>query len=180
MKKNKSSISKARSYAEIGEFWDKHDLSDYWGKTRKVKFDVVLEPEATYYPVQKDLAEEIKSVARKQGVTFDTLGSVDAGGTNLDTVLAVYIGPSISQLIQVAANDDYYPFTHVVSTSMTYGQERGNPFRNYYPLPLSGPSILRFNATAGTTYYIAVDSMVGRLIRNSAQPLAGCRKPDRD
>jgi CopG antitoxin of type II toxin-antitoxin system len=73
MRKSKSSISKARSYAEIGEFWDKHDLSDYWSKTRKVKFDVVLEPEATYYPVQKDLAEEIKSVARKQGVTFDTL-----------------------------------------------------------------------------------------------------------
>ena len=52
MKRGKSSISKARSYAEIGEFWDKQDLSDYWGKTRKVKFDVVLDPEATYYPVQ--------------------------------------------------------------------------------------------------------------------------------
>jgi hypothetical protein len=73
MKKNKSSISKARSYAEIGEFWDKHDLSDYWGKTRKVKFDVVLEPEATYYPVQKDLSEKIQSEARKQGVSSDTL-----------------------------------------------------------------------------------------------------------
>ena len=73
MKKNKSSISKARSYAEIGEFWDKHDLSNYWGKTRKVKFDVVLEPEATYYPVQKDLSEKIKSEARKQGVSSDTL-----------------------------------------------------------------------------------------------------------
>jgi hypothetical protein len=36
---------------------------------------VVLDPEATYYPV-KDLAEEIKSVARKQGVTFDTLSTV--------------------------------------------------------------------------------------------------------
>jgi len=73
MKKSKSSISKARSYAEIGEFWDKHDLSDVWPKTRKVKFEVVLEPEATYYPVEKDLAEKIKSVARKQGVPSDTL-----------------------------------------------------------------------------------------------------------
>jgi hypothetical protein len=73
MKKNKSSISKARSYAEIGEFWDEHDLSDYWHKTRKVKFDVVLEPEATYYPVQKDLSEKIQSEARKQGVSSDTL-----------------------------------------------------------------------------------------------------------
>jgi hypothetical protein len=43
MKKGKSSISKAHSYSEIGEFWDKHDLSNYWSRTRKVKFDVVLE-----------------------------------------------------------------------------------------------------------------------------------------
>jgi hypothetical protein len=73
MKKGKSSISKARSYAEIGEFWDEHDLSGYWGKTRKVKFDVVLEPEATYYPIAKDLADRIQSEARKQGVSSDAL-----------------------------------------------------------------------------------------------------------
>jgi hypothetical protein len=73
MKNNKSSISKARSYAEIGEYWDKHDLSDVWGKTKKVKFDVVAEPEATYYPIEKELSEKIQSVARKQGVSSDTL-----------------------------------------------------------------------------------------------------------
>src|SRR5262245_19362641 len=73
MKKNTSSISKARSYAEIGEFWDEHDLSDYWGKTRKVKFEVVLESEATYYPIERGLSEKIQSEARKQGVSSDTL-----------------------------------------------------------------------------------------------------------
>lgn len=73
MKRCRSSIFKARSYAEIGEFWDEHDLSDFWGKTRKVRFDVVLEPEATYYPVEKGLSEKIQSVARKQGVPSDTL-----------------------------------------------------------------------------------------------------------
>ena len=73
MKKSRSSISKAPSYAEMGEFWDEHDLSGFWNKTRKVKFEVVLEPEATYYPVEKNLAEKIKSVARKQGVISDTL-----------------------------------------------------------------------------------------------------------
>lgn len=95
-------------------------------------------------------------------VTLDTIGSVDAGGTNLDTVLAVYIGPNLSQLIQVAANDDYYPFTQLIETTETYGQQQYNPFFATYPMPLSGPSILRFNATAGTTYYIATDSMVGK------------------
>ena len=73
MKKSRSAISKARSYTEIGEFWDEHDLSDFWGKTRKVRFDVVVEPEATYYPIEKDLSEKIQSVARKQGVPSDTL-----------------------------------------------------------------------------------------------------------
>lgn len=73
MKKSKSSISRSRSYAEIGEYWDKHDLSDVWGKTKKVKFEVVAEPEATYYPVEKDLSEKIQSVAKKQGVSSDTL-----------------------------------------------------------------------------------------------------------
>ena len=53
MTEDKSSISKARSYAEIGEFWDEHGLSDFWKKTKEVKFDVVLEPEATYYFVER-------------------------------------------------------------------------------------------------------------------------------
>ena len=73
MKKNKSSLSKARAYAQIGEYWDQHDLSDVWGKTKKVRFEVVAEPEATYYPIEKDLSEKIQSVARKQGVSSDTL-----------------------------------------------------------------------------------------------------------
>ena len=73
MKKSKSSLSKARSYAEIGDYWDRHDLSDVWGKTRKVKFEVVAEPEATYYPVERNLSEKIQSVAKKQGVSSDTL-----------------------------------------------------------------------------------------------------------
>ena len=57
MTEDKSSISKARSYAEIGEFWDEHGLSDFWKKTKKVKFDVVLEPEATYYLVEVSVGE---------------------------------------------------------------------------------------------------------------------------
>lgn len=73
MKKGKSSISKARSYVEMGEFWDKHDLSEFWKKTRKVKFEVVLEPQATYYPIAKELSEKIQSEARKQGISSDTL-----------------------------------------------------------------------------------------------------------
>jgi CopG antitoxin of type II toxin-antitoxin system len=73
MQKSKSSTSKARSYAEIGEFWDKHGLTGYWSKTRNVKFDVDIESEVNYYPVERDLSEKIQAVARKRGVSSDTL-----------------------------------------------------------------------------------------------------------
>ena len=39
----KSSLSKASSYEAVGKFWDKHDLSDYWDKTRSAKVSMRLE-----------------------------------------------------------------------------------------------------------------------------------------
>jgi len=73
MKRNRSSLSKASSYKEIGEYWDVHDLSEFWEKTKKVKFDVQIETEITYYPIEKSLSEKLQSVAKKQGVSSDTL-----------------------------------------------------------------------------------------------------------
>jgi hypothetical protein len=36
----KSSISKGRSYGEIGEYWDEHDLGDAWEETKPVEIEV--------------------------------------------------------------------------------------------------------------------------------------------
>jgi|GEM_PF-7002857 len=41
--KKKSSISKARSYLEVGAFWDEHDLSMFWEMTRRVKVSLIGE-----------------------------------------------------------------------------------------------------------------------------------------
>jgi hypothetical protein len=73
MRKNRSSLSDASSYKEIGEYWDSHDLAEAWGKTRKVEFDVVIESERTYCAIEKDLSEKVHSLARKKGVSSDTL-----------------------------------------------------------------------------------------------------------
>jgi tRNA (cmo5U34)-methyltransferase len=43
MDEKKNSISKAQSYEEIGEFWDSHDVTDYWEQTRPVEIEVNLE-----------------------------------------------------------------------------------------------------------------------------------------
>ena len=73
MKRGKSSISKAKSHKEIGEFWDTHDLSDFWDQTKRVKFEVGIESEITYYSLDKKLAREVQSIAQKRGVSADTL-----------------------------------------------------------------------------------------------------------
>lgn len=73
MKKDKTSISQAKSYKEIGEFWDTHDLSEYWDKTKEASFELDIESEVTYYAVDKILSEKIQAVAQKRGVSADTL-----------------------------------------------------------------------------------------------------------
>ncbi len=71
--KDKSSISGAKSYKEIGDFWDTHDLSDYWDQTKPVEFEVDIESETTYYAMEKNLSKQIQSIARRRGVSADTL-----------------------------------------------------------------------------------------------------------
>jgi hypothetical protein len=73
MKESRSSISKAKSYQEIGEFWNTHDLSKYWNKTREVHFEVDIKSEVIYYALDKKLSERIQVVAKKRGVSTDTL-----------------------------------------------------------------------------------------------------------
>lgn len=73
MKKRKSSLSKAASYTELAEFWETHDLSDFWDKTREASFEVDIRSELTYYAVDKVLSDQIQSIARKRGIAADTL-----------------------------------------------------------------------------------------------------------
>ncbi|MCI0494810.1 BrnA antitoxin family protein [candidate division KSB1 bacterium] len=73
MRKNKTSISKATSYKEIGEYWDIHDVTEIWDKTKRVKFDVQIESEVTYYPLENSLSERVQNLAEKQGVSSETL-----------------------------------------------------------------------------------------------------------
>jgi hypothetical protein len=54
MARSRSPISKGRSYKEIGEFWDTHDLSDYWDQTTPVEFEVDIQSEAVYYAIEPD------------------------------------------------------------------------------------------------------------------------------
>lgn len=73
MKKYKSSISKAISYNEMSDFWDTHDLGKHWKKTKPVSFEVILESEATYYAIDKELSQQVNAVCKERGISADTL-----------------------------------------------------------------------------------------------------------
>ena len=73
MHEGRTSISKAQSYKEIGEFWDTHDLADYWEQTHPVEFELDIQSEVTYYPLEVTLADKVRSMAKQRGVSSETL-----------------------------------------------------------------------------------------------------------
>ncbi len=73
MEENKSSISKASSYQEIGEFWDAHDAGEVWDETEEVNFGVDLKSDVFYYAVETSLSSKLRSIAERRGVSAETL-----------------------------------------------------------------------------------------------------------
>jgi len=68
MKKSKSSISKAKSYKEIGEFWDSHDLTKHWNKIKPAYFEVDIQSEVTYYALDNELSDRIQAISKQRGI----------------------------------------------------------------------------------------------------------------
>lgn len=73
MSQNKTSISKKSSYQEIGEFWDNHDLSDFWDQTKPVEFEVNIQRQRIYYPIDKKLSDNVLELAKRRGISAETL-----------------------------------------------------------------------------------------------------------
>lgn len=70
---NKSSISQAQSYQETGEFWDTHDVTDYWEATEPVEFEVDIQSEVRYCPLERTLVNQVNRIAWQRGVSVETL-----------------------------------------------------------------------------------------------------------
>ena len=69
MPANKSSVSKANSPEKMGEFWDKHDLTE---------FDDPNAPDTEFHvsvaiPVEPDLLSDIEELAHRRGINVETL-----------------------------------------------------------------------------------------------------------
>ena len=124
LRRGKSSISKASSYTEIGEFWDEHDLS-YWSKTRRVKLNF-----PTFFVDTKNISLRVfdlilgKSDSRGRLLDFDVrfdlfkpvLGFLDA--VYLETKM---MKPLKSRIALMRAIGVLLPLTLYLTSSCSVG-----------------------------------------------------------
>jgi len=70
--KIKTSISKAKTLEEIGEFWDNHSLADYWDKTKEVEFNVRAQKRHRI-TIEPELYDKILNRSHTKGILPETL-----------------------------------------------------------------------------------------------------------
>ncbi|MGD9048298.1 MAG: CopG family antitoxin [Anaerolineae bacterium] len=75
--KNQSltSISKAETLEEIGDFWDEHSLADFWDQTHEVEFKVRAKRRRRV-TLEPEVYERIEEQARARGIAPETLVNV--------------------------------------------------------------------------------------------------------
>ncbi len=69
---DKTSISNARTYQEIGAFWDEHDATEF-GEQTEVEFEVNIKSQRRYYPLDRHLSLKIRQIAEERGISEETL-----------------------------------------------------------------------------------------------------------
>ena len=61
---------------QAAEFWDKHDLADYWDLTKEVEIDTNIARRVFLVAIESGLADKLASFAHRQGVSTETLVNV--------------------------------------------------------------------------------------------------------
>lgn len=77
MQKSKKKIEpipdEFKTIMEASDFWDKHDITDYWDDTKEVKFRASLKKESKYIALEENIAKKALAVAKEKRVSIETL-----------------------------------------------------------------------------------------------------------
>jgi hypothetical protein len=60
------------SVEEAAEFWESHDLADFWDETHEVEIEVRA-PQRQWIPLASELAQKAAEQARREGISVETL-----------------------------------------------------------------------------------------------------------
>ena len=64
------------SIEEAAEFWDTHDLADYWDQTQEVEIEANIQRRVFLAALEPELARKLAAYARANGVSTETLINV--------------------------------------------------------------------------------------------------------
>jgi hypothetical protein len=64
-----------KSIEEAAEFWDSHDLTDYWDVTSEAHFDVDIQRRVFLTALEPELAKKLVACARERGISTETENS---------------------------------------------------------------------------------------------------------
>ncbi len=77
MAKNKETLDPLpESFASIdeaAEFWDTHDLADYWDLTEEAEFEVDIQHRRHLVALDPELAKNLSDAAHQRGLSVETL-----------------------------------------------------------------------------------------------------------
>jgi hypothetical protein len=77
MQKSKKKIEpipdEFKTIVEASDFWDKHDITDYWHNTKEVKCKASLKKEPKYVALEENIAKKALAVAKEKRVSIETL-----------------------------------------------------------------------------------------------------------
>lgn len=65
-----------KSIDEAADFWDTHDLTDYWDLTKEVQMEVDIQRRVFLTALEPSLAQQLTTIAHKQGISTETLINV--------------------------------------------------------------------------------------------------------
>jgi hypothetical protein len=62
-----------KNIEEAAEFWDTHDLGDYWNMTKEVHFETDIQSRVFLAAIEPLLAKKLNRYASKQGISTETV-----------------------------------------------------------------------------------------------------------
>ncbi|MBI4690862.1 MAG: hypothetical protein HY754_11465 [Nitrospirae bacterium] len=62
-----------KSAEDAGEFWDTHDLSDYWDKTKEAALTFNLKKKHYFIAILPKIAKELQRISEEQGISTETV-----------------------------------------------------------------------------------------------------------
>ncbi len=75
-KDTRSSISQAHSIAEMADFWDTHDATDFDDQTYEVAMEFEFDVQRHYIAIDPDLLVRLRELARARGISLESLANL--------------------------------------------------------------------------------------------------------